>query len=656
MKDLEDLARQVPGPIVVTGVNGFIASHLVSQLRTVRADVHALSRTTNPWRAKALDVGPVIATPSRGALMEAVRAIKPKTIFNLAAHGAYEFQTDRERMVDVNFLAICDLTDVALSLGSSIIQAGSSSEFGRNSQGPTANSVLQPNSMYAITKAAASQWLSHQARENDLRSCTLRLYSVYGPVEDPGRLFPTLIRKGLRSQLPPFASASTSRDFVYVADVVQAFILSAIAVHGHARGQDISICTGRATTMAEIAHLACTEFRLSQEPEFGSISRAWDLDLWYGDPHAAEHLLGWRATTSLTEGLALTRRWYEAPGRREFLEQRQDSGAESEAQRRLITPCLSGVVACYRDADAMPYLYERFKQTATELGLDFELIFVNDASPDNAIEVLEALSALDSRVIGIHHSRNFGSQSAFLSGMRRATGDYVVLMDGDLQDPPELLLKMWSKMLEGFDIVYGHRADREAPWIMNKLYRIFYRIFDKLAPFHIPRNAGDFSLMSRSVVDVLVEMPERDLFIRAQRAYLGFRQVGVDYIRPERMFGRSTNNLRRNFGWATRGVLAVSRAPLTGLSVFALGLFFVALALIVLQVVARLFFPDLAPQGLTSISILVLGLGAVNLLAVAVVGEYVGRVLEESKRRPRFITSALTESGRTIPVERWDRG
>jgi hypothetical protein len=161
--------------------------------------------------------------------------------------------------------------------------------------------------------------------------------------------------------------------------------------------------------------------------------------------------------------------------------------------------------------------------------------------------------------------------------------------------------------------------------------------------------------MSRAVVDVLISMPERDLFIRAQRAYLGFRQIGVDYTRPERMFGTSTNNIGRNLGWATRGVLAVSRAPLTGLSIFSLGLFLLSVILIVLIVVARLFFPDIAPQGLTTLSVLILGLGALNLVAVAVVGEYVGRILEETKRRPRFVAQSITRDGKTAPMEQWDR-
>jgi dolichol-phosphate mannosyltransferase len=308
---------------------------------------------------------------------------------------------------------------------------------------------------------------------------------------------------------------------------------------------------------------------------------------------------------------------------------------------------ISAVVACYKDVQAMPIMYERLKDTFDKLGLNFEIIFVNDASPDNTLQVLEELSMQDNRVKGITHSRNFGSQSAFLSGMRESVGEHVVLLDGDMQDPPELIIELWAKKQEGFDVVYGRRVDREATWLMRRAYKAFYRVFQALAPFEIPRDAGDFSLMSREVVEAIKIMPERDLFIRAQRAYVGFRQTGVDYKRPERMFGKSTNNIGRNVGWATRGVLAVSRAPLTALSLFALVLFTFSLLVIIVQIVRKLLFPSLVPEGLLSISVLVTFLGSLNLLAIAIVGEYVGRILEETKRRPRYVRRLVTECGVT---------
>jgi dolichol-phosphate mannosyltransferase len=499
-----------------------------------------------------------------------------------------------------------------------------------------------------VTKAAASHWLGYRSQVSDLAACVLRLYSVYGPGEDPSRLFPALVREGLAGRLPPLAPQEVCHDFVFVDDVVEAFARSGALVRTEARGAILNIGTGTKTSMADVAQLAAEEFGLAGAPVFGDVRRPWDLQEWFGDPRLVQEVLGWRAGTPLAEGLHRTRLWYEEGDRRDLLLPDlsvQAVNAPAEAPEEPVLN-ISAVIACYRDAQAVPVMYERLKHTFTELGLNFEIIFVNDASPDNCLEVIEGLSQLDGRVKGITHSRNFGSQSAFLSGMKQSAGEYVVLLDGDLQDPPELIGEFWSKMQEGFDVVYGRRADREATWFMLRASRAFYRVFRASASFEIPRDAGDFSLMSREVVDVITSMPERDLFIRAQRAYAGFRQTGVDYKRPERMFGKTTNNFGKNIGWATRGVLAVSRTPLTALSLFAVTMFGLSVLMIFVEVARKLLFPD-PTQGLVSIRVLVLGLGSLNLVAIAIVGEYVGRILEQSRNRPRYVRRLVTESGVT---------
>src|SRR5512139_2024935 len=169
---------------------------------------------------------------------------------------------------------------------------------------------------------------------------------------------------------------------------------------------------------------------------------------------------------------------------------------------------LSAVVVCYRDAPAVPIMHERLTAVFKKLEVDYEIIFVNDKSPDNAGEVLAALAARDPRVVVINHSRNFGAQSAFTSGMRLATGDAVVLLDGDLQDPPELIEPFYQKWQQGYDVVYGMRVKRKAPLLMQLAYKAFYRLFQKLSYVKVPADAGDFSLMDRRVVDVLNSLPE----------------------------------------------------------------------------------------------------------------------------------------------------
>src|SRR5205823_3173126 len=212
-------------------------------------------------------------------------------------------------------------------------------------------------------------------------------------------------------------------------------------------------------------------------------------------------------------------------------------------------------------------------------------------------EIIRASTRNDRRVLGISHSRNFGSQAAFRSGMEIASKNACVLLDGDLQDPPELIEEFVSKWREGYDVVYGRRVKREAPWRMQIAYKLFYRVFDYFSYIRIPHDAGDCSLIDRRVVEAILLFPERDLFLRGVRAYAGFRQTGVDYVRPERMFGVSTNSILKNIGWAKKGILSFTYVPLTILSAAALLLFSISLILMAGELLAKVAFPNLAPNG-----------------------------------------------------------
>lgn len=268
--------------------------------------------------------------------------------------------------------------------------------------------------------------------------------------------------------------------------------------------------------------------------------------------------------------------------------------------------------------------------------MDYEIIFVNDCSPDDTAQVLEKIVEKDDRVIAVEHSRNFGSQAAFLSGMEISTGDGVILLDGDLQDPPEMIELFYEKYQEGYDVVYGRRVKREGNQWLALFYKLFYRLFRSLSYVPIPLDAGDFSLMDRKVVNQLVAMPETDQFMRGLRAWVGFKQIGVDYVRPERMFGVTTNNWRKNIGWARKAIFSFSFVPLELLTYLGVGLMGVSFLAIVLQVAAYFMFRNV-PHGITTIIVLILFFGGLNMLAVAVLGEYQAKILEEVKRRPKFI-------------------
>jgi dolichol-phosphate mannosyltransferase len=305
---------------------------------------------------------------------------------------------------------------------------------------------------------------------------------------------------------------------------------------------------------------------------------------------------------------------------------------------------LSAVIACYKDAQAIPPMHKRLTDTFTSLDVDYEIIFVNDGSPDDTDAVLAVLTAQDPHVLAIEHSRNFGSQNAFLSGMQLATGDAVILLDGDLQDPPEVIPAFYEKWRQGNDVVYGRRGKREGSAFLAGCYRAFYKLFRRVAYVPMPLDAGDFSLMDRKVVDHLLALPETDQFLRGLRAWVGFTQTGVDYVRPERAFGRSNQSWLRNIWWAKKGIFSFSFAPIEVLGYAGATMTALSFLAVVYEAIDRIRRPDL-PHGTSTIIVLIFFFGSLNLLALSVIGEYVIRVFEESKRRPKFIRKAVRQGG-----------
>ncbi len=306
---------------------------------------------------------------------------------------------------------------------------------------------------------------------------------------------------------------------------------------------------------------------------------------------------------------------------------------------------LSIIVACYRDGGSVQEMYQRLTRVLSNVTPDYEMIFVNDASPDNAEALLEAIAAADPRVTVISHSRNFGSQMAFTSGMRQAAGGAVILMDGDLQDPPEVIPDLVREWVKGYEVVYGIRRHRQESPLMEAARKLFYRILQRLAYVDIPVDAGDFSILSRRVVECLLSMPERDRFLRGLRAWVGFRQTGVPYTRAERFAGTSTNSFMDNIRWAKRGIFSFSYRPLEMISQLSFGVTVVALLSILYHLV-RYFTGSNPPRGYMTLISVVLLLGAMQLFCLSVIGEYLGRIFEEVKGRPQFIVRRIINDRR----------
>lgn len=639
---LQQKIDHIHGPILVLGASGFIGANLFRTLFEQRRDVFGTTSHFPAWRLEGLPEENVIAADLlvESNLKELLDKVRPETVFNCVAYGAYSFEKDPELIYRSNLNFTVRLLEEFATRGiRSYIHAGSSSEYGANAAAPTEETATTPNSHYAVSKAAAAQAIYYMGTERGLPCANLRLYSVYGPYEDPSRLIPTIIAKAERDELPELVRPDISRDFVYVHDVCEAFIDTTLNLSPEHYGHSFNIGSGECTTIGQLAEEARALFAITAEPRFTMPQRDWDVSNWYANPEKAQKVLGWRTRTSLKQGLEQTRIWYRN------LEDKEFYLASSKKRGLNLRHSVSAIIACYNDGQAIPIMYKRLTQVFRYLKIDYEIIFINDCSPDDSEEVIRDITSRDRRVIGISHSRNFGSQAAFRSGMEIASKNACVLLDGDLQDPPELIERFVERWREGYDVVYGRRVKREAHWLMQLAYKLFYRVFDYFSYIRIPHDAGDFSLIDKRVMRCLLQFPERDLFLRGVRAFAGFRQTGVDYKRPERMFGVSTNNLFKNLGWAKKGILSFSNTPLNLLTAFSFGLFGVVMVLVVLQVLAKLLYPEIAPKGVTTLMLTVMFFGSTTLLALSLLGEYIAKIFEEVKRRPHFLRRNIIRDG-----------
>lgn len=311
-----------------------------------------------------------------------------------------------------------------------------------------------------------------------------------------------------------------------------------------------------------------------------------------------------------------------------------EKDSEFEAKPQI----LSVVIPCYNEQEVIGETMRRLEIFCSELqNLDVELIFVDDGSNDRTRDLLRGFAAGNPNIKLIGFSRNFGHQIAVTAGIDASNGDAVVLIDADLQDPPEVMHQMIAKWREGFDVVHGTRTERPGESAFKlATARGFYRLLNHLSDVPIPLDTGDFRLMSRDVVDTLRAMPERDRFVRGMVSWVGFKQIALPYRRAERFAGKSKYPLRKMLRFATDGILSFSTKPLQ-MSV-AMGMICASLAL--LGIVYALFlriFTNNWVEGWTALMIAVLFIGGVQLISVGILGEYVGKIYNEIKNRPLYV-------------------
>ncbi len=303
---------------------------------------------------------------------------------------------------------------------------------------------------------------------------------------------------------------------------------------------------------------------------------------------------------------------------------------------------LSVVVPVFNEHEALPELRARLTQALASLG-PYEIVIVDDGSTDSSWEVMCALAQEDRHLRLLRLSRNFGHQIAITAGLDAARGDAVVLMDADLQDPPELVPELVARWREGYDVVYAVRTEREGE-TRFKLWTasLFYKVIRRLARVDIPANAGDFRLLSRRAADALAGMPEQARFLRGMTSWIGFRQTGVTYRREARRTGETKYPTRKMLRFAADAITSFSSAPLR----FVSRLGFIVVVFCVIYLVYTLYqrlFTNQTVPGWTSVIVLVLLIGGMQLLSLGIIGGYIARIFEEVKRRPLYLVGEVVE-------------
>lgn len=298
---------------------------------------------------------------------------------------------------------------------------------------------------------------------------------------------------------------------------------------------------------------------------------------------------------------------------------------------------LSVIVPAFCEEEVIETSYQRLKNALSALsGFDSEIIFIDDGSSDRTLDHLRAIAGSDAMVKVLSFSRNFGHQVALSAGIDRAGGDAVVIIDADLQDPPEFIPDLIRKWQEGYQVVYAIRKKRKEGFLKKAAYSIFYRMLRRLSNIDIPVDTGDFCLIDRTIVQHLKRLPERNRFVRGLRSWIGYKQIGLEYERDRRFAGEVKYTMGRLMKLAFDGFISFSNVPLRLASLFGFivsSLSFLGGAIVIFSK----YVADYTPQGWTSTLVIVFFLGGIQLITIGIIGEYIGRIYDEVKQRPLYI-------------------
>lgn len=297
---------------------------------------------------------------------------------------------------------------------------------------------------------------------------------------------------------------------------------------------------------------------------------------------------------------------------------------------------LSVIIPIFNEMETLPELYQRLITILKAITDEYEIIFVNDGSTDDSLELIHQFHQENWRVKCLSFSRNFGHQIAITAGISHASGQAIIIMDGDLQDPPEMIPQFVEKWQKGYNVVYGIRQKRKESWKKRMAYTIFYRLLRSISNIDIPLDSGDFGLIDGKVGGLLRDFPEQHRFVRGLRSWVGFRQIGIEYERDPRYAGEVKYTFRKLFSLAMDGIMAFSTAPLRVVTIFGFIVAGIALFTALIVFIERFVTVDVVPGYATTV-ISILFLGGVQLISVGVIGEYIARMYDEIKRRPLYI-------------------
>ncbi len=300
-------------------------------------------------------------------------------------------------------------------------------------------------------------------------------------------------------------------------------------------------------------------------------------------------------------------------------------------------PQINIIIPLFNESQVFQQLIDRITLLINESKLSIEVIFIDDGSKDNTAQLMTTLSKADSRFQSIILSRNFGHQTALTAGLSYANAtEAVLIIDGDLQDPPELLHDFYLKYKEGYDVVYAVRKKRKESWFKRTSYKLFYKILKSISYIEIPLDSGDFSLVSMNVVHHLKNMPEESRFIRGMRSWIGYKQIGLEYERAEREQGESNYTFAKLLKLALNGIFNFSEFPIKAITSLGMATIAVSMGYMIYILYMKLIYNNI-PQGFTSLVFLIVLFGGINLLAIGIIGEYILRIFFQVKSRPLFI-------------------